>query len=394
MALSINNNLMSLTAANNLTKSYNLLSKSINRLSSGLRINGASDDAAGLAVRELLRSDVAVLNQGVRNANDAISMLQTMDGAAGVIDEKLIRMKELAEQAATGTYSSDQRAIMNDEFVAMRDEIDRIAKATDFNGIKMLNVGSAGQAQVLGVTEVANGSAEGNMAVVDAFNFASGDSITMHYTNSDGTEGYSSFAVTDSLTITDLKAAINAIGGFDGVASWTSGTGLAITAAVSGVSQMDFVMTNFTTTYDFSVDQMGTDGQIKIHFGTGNDQTEDYYYVNNYDMTATGLDIANLNVSSQASAQAALTSIDEAILAKDQGRAHFGAIMNRLQNTVSNLTIQAENIQAAESQISDVDVAFEMTNFMNTQIKAQAAIAMLSQANSLPQMAMSLLQGA
>ena len=125
MALSIHNNLMALTAANNLPRSYNMLSKSINRLSSGLRINSASDDAAGLAIRELMRSDIAVLNQGIRNANDAISMLQTMDGAAAVIDEKLIRMKELAEQAATGTYSSDQRWIMNNEFDAMRDEINK-----------------------------------------------------------------------------------------------------------------------------------------------------------------------------------------------------------------------------------------------------------------------------
>ena len=137
MALAINNNLMALTAANNLSRTYGSLSKSINRLSSGMRINSAADDAAGLAVRELMRSDIAVLNQGIRNANDAISMLQTMDGAAAVIDEKLIRMKELAEQAATGTYSDDQRSIMNDEFDAMRTEIDRIAKATDFNGIKI-----------------------------------------------------------------------------------------------------------------------------------------------------------------------------------------------------------------------------------------------------------------
>ena len=393
MALSINNNLMALTAANNLTKSYGMLSKSINRLSSGLRISGASDDAAGLAVRELMRSDVAVLNQGVRNANDAISMLQTMDGAAAVIDEKLIRMKELAEQASTGTYSSDQRAIMNDEFSAMRDEIQRIATATDFNGIKMLNAGSDGLKQIMGVTEVANGSAEGNIIVTDAFNFSSGDSVTMHYTNSDGTEGYAAFAVTDSKTVSDLKDAINAIGAFDGVATWTSGTGMVVTAGSSGVSQMDLVLTNGTTDYDFSVETAGTDGQIQVHFGTGNESTEDYYQVLKQDMTSTGLGVNALSIATQASAEAALGTLDAAILTKDQGRAHFGAMINRLENTVTNLTIQSENIQAAESQISDVDVAFEMTNFMNTQIKAQAAIAMLSQANSLPQMAMNLLGG-
>ena len=276
MALVINHNLMALTAFNNLTRSYNALSKSVNRLSSGLRINGASDDAAGLAVRELMRSDVTVLNQGVRNANDAISMLQTMDGAASVIDEKLIRMKELAEQAATGTYTSAQRTIMNNEFSQMRTEIDRIAQATDFNGVKMLNSAT---------------------------------------------------------------------------------------------------------------------GTVTIHFGTGNDSSEDYYSIHMKDLTSgtNGLNTTGVSIAHQASAQAALTRLDSAITTKDTARAHFGAMMNRLQATVTNLTIQAQNIQAAESQISDVDVAREMTTFINNQIKAQTATAMLSQANMVPQMAMKLI---
>lgn len=276
MALVINHNLMSLTAFNNLTRSYNALSKSVNRLSSGLRINGAADDAAGLAVRELMRSDVTVLNQGVRNANDAISMLQTMDGAASVIDEKLIRMKELAEQAATGTYTSAQRTIMNNEFSQMRNEIDRIAQATDFNGVKMLNSAT---------------------------------------------------------------------------------------------------------------------GTVTIHFGTGNNSSEDYYSVHMKDLTSgsNGLNTTGVSIASQTSAQAALTRLDSAITTKDTARAHFGAMMNRLQATVTNLTIQAQNIQAAESQISDVDVAREMTTFINNQIKAQTATAMLSQANMVPQMAMKLI---
>ena len=136
MSLAINHNLMALNVARNLGNHYQELSVSTRRLSSGLRIGTAADDAAGLAVRELMRSDVATLNQGIRNANDAISMIQTADGALEVVDEKLIRMKELAEQAATGTYTSDQRIIISSEFQAMASEIQRIAVATDFNGIK------------------------------------------------------------------------------------------------------------------------------------------------------------------------------------------------------------------------------------------------------------------
>ena len=139
MSLVINHNLMAMNAARSLSLSYGRLSTSVQRLSSGLRVNSAADDAAGLAVREMMRTDIRVLNQGVRNANDAISMIQTADGALSVIDEKLTRMKELAEQASTGTYTSAQRLIMNSEFQAMASEITRIATATDFNGVKLLD---------------------------------------------------------------------------------------------------------------------------------------------------------------------------------------------------------------------------------------------------------------
>ncbi|GAB6057698.1 hypothetical protein JCM31598_08150 [Desulfonatronum parangueonense] len=139
MSLSINQNLMAQNAARNLTNHYSGLSTSVNRLSSGLRINSAADDAAGLAIRELMRTEAASMKQGIRNANDAISMIQVADGALQIVDEKLIRMKELATQAATGTYNSDQRLMIDSEFKAMASEIARIAEATEFNGIKLLN---------------------------------------------------------------------------------------------------------------------------------------------------------------------------------------------------------------------------------------------------------------
>ena len=295
MALTINNNLMAMNAARNLSNSYNALSTSVRRLSSGLRVGQASDDAAGLAIRELMRADIASLNQGVRNANDAISLIQTADGALGVIDEKLIRMKELAEQAATGTYNSDQRLMIESEYQAMASEITRIANATDFNGVHLLN---------------------GNL------------SSDTH-----------------------------------------DGSGLTST------------------------------GKLKIHFGTANDSAEDYYYVRIGDSTASALGVGNqtestnagYTVSTQQKAQEALEGLNNAIVSKDKIRAHLGALQNRLENTVSNLQIQAENMQAAESRISDVDVATEMTEFVRNQVLTQAAVAMLSQANSLPQMALQLI---
>ena len=139
MSLVINHNMMADNTARNLNAHYSALGKSMQRLSSGLRVNSAADDAAGLAIRELQRADITTLHQGARNANDAISMIQTADGALGIIDEKLTRMKELAEQAATGTYDSTQRLMIESEYQAMASEITRIANATDFNGIHLLN---------------------------------------------------------------------------------------------------------------------------------------------------------------------------------------------------------------------------------------------------------------
>ena len=293
----INNNSMASNVANNLTSHYSDLKTSTQRLSTGLRVNSAADDAAGLAIRELMRTDIKALQQGVRNANDAISLIQTADGALGIIDEKLTRMKELAEQASTGTYDSTQRLMIESEYQAMASEITRIANATDFNGIHLLN---------------------GNLS---------------------------------------------------------------------------------SDTHTGST--MSSTGKLKVHFGTANDSAEDYYYIQIGTSTASALGVGNQaattaagrSVSTQEAAQKALVAITNAVVSKDKIRAHLGALQNRLENTISNLSTQAENLQAAESRISDVDVATEMTKFVRNQILTQSSVAMLSQANSMPKMAMQLIQG-
>lgn len=292
MSLVINNNMMAVNAQRNLNKSYGELSSSVRKLSSGLRVGTAADDAAGLAIRELMRSDIATTQQGIRNANDAISMIQTADGALGVIDEKLIRMKELAEQAATGTYNSTQRMIIDSEYQAMASEITRIAKATEFNGIKLLD-----------------GSLSGN----------------------------------------------------------------------------------------HQGKKINSTGAVRVHFGTANSSAEDYYDIKIGGSTASALGLGNTvkgagaTVSTQSAAQNALKAIDNAIVSKDKIRAHLGGLQNRLEATVDNLSIQNENLQAAESRISDIDVSHEMTQFVRNQILTQSAVAMLSQANSLPRMAQQLI---
>lgn len=271
--LAIKNNIMAANAARHLGVSYDGLARSVERLSSGLRINSAKDDAAGLAVRELMRADIAVLEQGARNAQDGISMLQTMEGAMAVIDTVLVRMKQLAEQAATGSYSDAQRTLMDNEFEEMAEEIERIANATNFNNISLLN--SASQT-------------------------------------------------------------------------------------------------------------------VSIHFGG----VSDYITVPGTDMTRSGLGIktAQITIANADSAKAALSTIDSAIATKDAARASFGYKMNRLEGTISVLNIQRENLMAAESRVSDVDVAVEMAQMTRNQVLAQAGVAMLAQANAMPQMALTLLQ--
>jgi len=148
--LAIKNNTMALNAARHLGNSYTQLAESVERLSSGLRINTAKDDAAGLAVRELMRADIAVLQQGARNAQDGISLVQVAEGGMQVINDLLVRMKQLAEQSGTGTYSTAQRTIMDNEFDVLADEIERIAGSATFNGTSLLNSASGSIAVMFG----------------------------------------------------------------------------------------------------------------------------------------------------------------------------------------------------------------------------------------------------
>ena len=479
MALSINTNLMALNASRNLGNHYSNLATSVRRLSSGLRVGTAADDAAGLAIRELMRADISTLNQGVRNANDAISLIQTADGALGVIDEKLIRMKELAEQAATGTYNSDQRLMIDSEFQAMAAEIQRIATATDFNGVKLLDGSRKGQhdgsgLESTGALKVHFGT--GNDSAEDYYYLEIGDAtlaglglaggaISPGEAGADdgiwktlpngidiiGNSGLIFFGIIPAGT-TNLRIHLDD-GGIDDALQLFTKSGLQIAgtqitggpgwfeAGIMTGSDISRVLTTQNgfdagATYSFLPTGIerpftpGTAGNTITYNGMTigysghgtpgvqndiNDEewltidvvTEDLilllpgggeYLINAaWDEmpgvgAAGGGAVSAISIKTQDLAQKALERIDDAIIAKDKIRAHLGAMQNRLENTVSNLQIQAENLQAAESRISDVDVATEMTEFVRNQVLTQAAVAMLAQANSLPQMALSLMQ--
>jgi len=409
--LSIKSNIMADVSARHLGRSYEALSTSVERLSSGLRINGAKDDAAGLAVRELIRADIATLQQGARNAADAISMLQTAEGAMGEMDANLVRMKELAEQAATGSYSATQRSLMNQEFSQLAKEISRIAETTDFNGIKLLNstsqyeihVGSTEATTPNKITIQASKMDAGTLSLSGSKEYGIFDSAGVASTSSDlitvTTNGTLTFTFTgdtddDGAAMGALSIDVATNGSADSDGTYTLDEvvdliNVASQAKQTGYNAASVHYDSATQTYKLKVQAYQTgDVTDLVIDGTGvtseTIKTEANWGL--VDGNGTGASIAT-----QADAITALDTVDTAITTKDTYRAKLGYMMNRLEAAAAVVTIQAENLAAAESRISDVDVATEMAAMTRNQVLAQAGISMLAQANTMPQMALKLL---
>jgi flagellin len=620
MGLVLNHNMPALFAAKNLDASYSRLAVNTQRLSSGLRINGSQDDPAGYGIREFMRTDLQNKEQGIRNCADMISLLQTAEGAMAIIDEKLIRMKELAEQAATGTYTDAQRDIINSEYQLMAAEIDRIANATEFNGVKLLNgsVNSMHHGQGLKVhfgardyeaedyyfiqiCDLRATAATGLRIAGDAKNDIWNTFSLSGYDVTSGCCGGGIPTLSDPVPLWqsgqifsygynwDLKededANLNKGRYVAGAYQIGSGTSLerlldSVNRGTQSRARLDFrvgetfdsmvaenpdanchriclgdeiyylgsasmaqsacenpedftfipikpeseysAITDVPTAFAHAVNEysdsywakveeyeyrpgyvsvyvfnkeggdhddiFGTDEQLGgdigtksfydsaiiwhkdetetdsvrgVYFGNGgeywgvarsqptglgtysvridgrdvgdqrdiwilnagNSRVQSAYDLNFYgyggakfggeallptgDNWVTGLnretfveiqnasggDWAGASVRSQSGAQEALSALDQAILKKDNCRARLGAYINRLENTIANLENGYDALQAAESRVSDVDMASEMTDFVRNQVLSQAAVSILSQANSLPEMAMSLLNG-
>ena len=284
MPVRIFSNVASINAQRILGNNNDRLAKSVERISSGIRINKASDDAAGLAVSEALRSDIRALRQAVRNGNDGISLINIAEGALNEQSGILIRLRELASQASTGTVGSTERQTIQLEFTALRNEIDRISGVTEFNGQNLV---------------------DGSLA--------------------------SSISADNQILI-----------------------------------------------------QVGIDSNANSRINL-NEQ------INLTAITASSLSIDTLSVTSATAALTALDSINTAISTVTQGRGKVGAVSNRLVRSISNLSISVENLQAAESQIRDADIAEEVALLTRNQILVQASTAMVGQANLIPQAVLQLL---
>ncbi|WP_448477904.1 flagellin [Pseudoxanthomonas mexicana] len=398
MAQVINTNTMSLNAQRNLSTSGASLATTIQRLSSGLRINSAKDDAAGLAISERFSTQIRGLDVAVRNANDGISLAQVAEGSLTEIGNNLQRIRELSVQSANATNSSSDRAALNAEVKQLTAEIDRVAKQSEFNGTKLLDgsfssqlfqVGAnAGQAIAIDKVVDAKSASLGNVK----FAADSTGTAAIAATTDGKLSGFALNGVTlDDVTwkagatgkeIADtLSAAINSRMGETGLsASVTSGGAIKLESLKAG---KDLTVTAGTITGGqgtTGTPVAATAAQIGVDFTAGTAASQ------------TAVVVSKLDISTVKGAQQALDVVDEALKSVNSARADLGAVQNRFTSVVANLQTSSENLAASRSRIRDTDFAKETAELTRTQILQQAGTAMLAQANQVPQNVMSLLR--
>ncbi|MBN2073593.1 MAG: flagellin [Actinobacteria bacterium] len=379
MALRINQNISSLTAGRNLRLTDELRTKSLEKLSSGLRINKASDDAAGLGISEKLRAQIAGLSQAQRNAQDGISLIQTAEGALSESSSLLVRMRELAVQAASESITDADRTNISNEINQLIDEIDRIAETTEFNTRKLLDGTMAGtKAAVAADVEIKSGS-----AILDGASVATAASVT------DVTYQIKLVANGSSIDAAIFSSAsdtqIGTIAGVDDAAQTTTIDGVQITIAQATTDDVGKVA--YVKAFA-EIAAVSDDNSLEFHIGANIGQTTK---IGVDAMSAEKLGVEGVSVASVIKAQDAIGQIDRAISWIADERSALGAVQNRLEHTINNLNVASENLSASESRIRDVDMASEMTQYTRHQIMMQAGVAMLAQANMSPQIILQLL---
>ncbi|HBC3954934.1 TPA: flagellin [Vibrio parahaemolyticus] len=376
MAITVNTNVAALVAQRHLTSVTDMLNQSMERLSSGKRINSAKDDAAGLQISNRLQSQMRGLDVAVRNANDGISIMQTAEGAMNEVTNIMQRMRDLSLQSANGSNSQAERTALQEEVTALNDELNRIAETTSFGGRKLLNgtfgkssfqIGAAsGEAVQIelksmrtdgvdmgGFSYVAQGRADSDWQVKENAN-----DLTMSFTNRSGeTE----------------KIQINAKAGDDieELATYINGQTDKVTASVNEKGQLQIFMAGEETagTISFS-------GDLASELG----------------MSLKGYDaVNNLNITTVGGAQQAVAVLDTAMKFVDSQRAELGAYQNRFNHAINNLDNIHENLAASNSRIQDTDYAKETTQMVKQQILQQVSTTILAQAKQAPNLALTLL---
>ncbi|HET8880722.1 MAG TPA: flagellin [Solimonas sp.] len=377
----INTNVMSLNAQRNLQSSQSSLATSIQRLSSGLRINSAKDDAAGLAISSRFSSQISGLDQAQRNANDGISLAQTADGALSSISDSLQRIRELAVQSRNATNSDTDRAALNTEAQALKAEIDRVASTTSFNGVKLLDGSFTNAAFQIGANV-------GETITVGSLGNA-GSATLGTYSRAQVTgAAASTFGAVTAGDLTINGVSVGAIGADTNAANRAS----SIAAAINSYSSQTGVSATILDSAPGQVVLSSSTGDITVGLaGTATTASTGLTAATTTATSSTGF--AALDLSSVAGADDAINAMDAALAAVNTTRAQLGAIQNRFESVVSNLATTSENLSAARSRIQDADYASETANMTRAQILQQAGTAMLAQANSAPQNVLSLLKG-
>jgi flagellin len=394
MAQVINTNVMSLNAQRNLNSTSSSMATTIQRLSSGLRINSAKDDAAGLAISERFTTQIRGLDVASRNANDGISLAQTAEGSMVEIGNNLQRIRELSVQSANATNSATDRQALNSEVKQLTSEIDRVANQTSFNGTKLLDGSFSGALFQVGADA---GQTIGINSIVDA----NVDSL-----------GKAGFAATQTGSAALASGTATASGSFSGM----SVNGVSIASVSVAVGDVDSdVSKKIAAAINDKLDQTGvyasvdsTTGALKLESLKAG---KDFSFTAGSATGATGITFSNagiaasatavagttstlkdLDISTFSGAQKALEIVDKALTAVNSSRADMGAVQNRFTSTIANLSSTSENLSASRSRIRDTDYAKETAELTRTQILQQAGTAMLAQAKSVPQNVLSLLQ--
>ncbi len=411
MAQVINTNTMSLNAQRNLSTSGSSLATTIQRLSSGSRINSAKDDAAGLAISERFGTQIRGTDVAIRNANDGISLAQVAEGSLSEIGNNLQRVRELAVQASNATNSASDRKALQAEVTQLVSEIDRVAKQSEFNGTKLLDGSFSSQLFQVGANA---GQAIAIDKVVDATVDKLGNSSfkTADMASIGGTPPTARSQITGTVSITGADGSVSTIdlgkvevaaGGseadFNRAAVTAVNSKLGETGVLATVSDdgKEITLTQVKSGGDLADGTTTTAaGTVALTHAAWNDTTGEFDAgTAAFAVTGTASateNVADLDISSVAGAQKALSLVDNALESINSTRADLGAIQNRFTSVVANLQTSTENLSASRSRIKDTDFAKETAELTRTQILQQAGTAMLAQANQVPQNVLSLLR--
>ena len=386
----INHNMNAMNAHRNMSSSVNNQGKSMEKLSSGLRINRAGDDAAGLAISEKMRSQIRGLNQASRNSQDGISLIQTAEGALSEVHSISQRMRELAIQSSNGTYTDNDRVLINQEFEQLKFEIDRVANDTEFSGRKILD-GSISGIRIDGQDFkdlIIPGGMNGNLDyiyatpqelaklgrgefvfAVDSDDFMNEKIITLSIIDNTFEEPY----VIDEVTFDNLKKGDPPI-----------------TVEVAGISvKISGTLTQFADGIIINNIPEFLDDGLRLQVGANRDQIVGFSIDN---MKSREFGLRGMNLLTVENSQKSLNVLDHAIEKVSKQRANLGAVQNRLEHTMDLNNNSSENLQAAESRIRDVDMAKEMMNLTKLNVLQQASQSMVAQANQAPEQIIQLLK--